>query len=476
MIIKKLSEHIINLKYENIPEEVVYNIKMLFLDYLGVTFRGINEKTCKIAIKTIKEIYPIEYKSLFDFDEKNQKNNPILPNGKKYPLLAGFINGIAAHNLDFDDGHSLAQLHPGSIVFSTALALGEMKNIRGKKFIEAVVAGYETAIILGKTANPQHRNQGFHSSGTIGSFASAATSSKILNLNLNQTINSLALSGTITGGLLESDHKGTMGKSLHIANGITNGIKSSFLGKNGFTGTETIFDGDEGFLKSMSIKKYEKINSNEFKEFKNYLKKEFEKYHINEVYIKKYPVCGHLHSSIDSMLFLRKNLLKDNDFSLEGIENISKINVETYKIASQHNNYNPKNKEDLRQSLAYSIAIGLLDGDLNINNLNIITKTIEKSNILEKILRIITIKENNSLEKMYPKSRPSKMSIEFKNGKKIEKLTQNRLFDSSNSLKKEDILNKFKSLNHKYNTDKLNEVKNIENYRINDLMDIINKY
>ncbi|MDR3063341.1 MAG: MmgE/PrpD family protein, partial [Methanobrevibacter sp.] len=316
----------------------------------------------------------------------------------------------------------------------------------------------------------------------IGSFASAATSSKILNLNLNQTINSLALSGTITGGLLESDHKGTMGKSLHIANGITNGIKSSFLGKNGFTGTETIFDGDEGFLKSMSIEKYEKINTNEFKEFETLLKKEFEKYHINEVYIKKYPVCGHLHSSINSMLFLRKNLLKDNNFSLETIENISKINVETYKIASQHNNYNPKNKEELRQSLAYSIAIGLLDGDLNINNLNTIRKTIEssniseKSNILEKILRVITIKESNDLEKLYPKSRPSKVSIEFKNGKKIEKFTQNRLFDSSNSLKKEDILNKFKSLNYKYNINKLNEIKNIEKYRINELMDIINKY
>ena len=224
MIINQLSEFLINLKYEDIPKEAIEKAKLCFLDYLAVYLRGLESENAKIAIKTIYELYGNDFNS----------------------LNKGFINGIASHSLDLDDGHRFAQLHPGSVVFSTILNLG--LDITAEEFFESLIAGYEVAIALGMLVNPNHRNQGFHSTGTVGSIASAAVASKLLKLSLEKTEHCLGLAATQSSGLLEADHAGTMGKSLHVGNAVYNGILSAFLAKNGFTGGESLIDGKEGFL------------------------------------------------------------------------------------------------------------------------------------------------------------------------------------------------------------------------------------
>ena len=59
---------------------------------------------------------------------------------------------------------------------------------------------------------PQHRNNGFHTTGTVGTFVAGAVASKLLNLDENQTLNALGLCGTQAAGLLESDHMGVWAK------------------------------------------------------------------------------------------------------------------------------------------------------------------------------------------------------------------------------------------------------------------------
>ena len=240
MIINQLSEFLINLKYEDIPTEAIEKAKFCFMDYLAVYLRGLESENAKIAIKTIYELYGNDFNS----------------------LNKGFINGIASHSLDLDDGHRFAQLHPGSVVFSTILAMVSDENLgldlTTEEFFESVVAGYETAIGLGMLVNPNHRNQGFHSTGTIGSIASAAVASKLLKLSQDKTEHCLGLAATQSSGLLEADHAGTMGKSLHVGNAVYNGILSAFLAKNGFTGGESLIDGKEGFIKAMACDLYEK--------------------------------------------------------------------------------------------------------------------------------------------------------------------------------------------------------------------------
>lgn len=480
MIAKRLSEFVINLKYEDIPKTAIEKAKLCFLDFLGVANRGFHEKSSKIAIKTVKQL-----KSSLSMD--NEKCS-IIGGDYSNVLDAGFINGISAHAIELDDGHRIAQLHPGCVVFPAALAICEANNLKGQKFFESIVCGYEIAIVLGKLANPNHRNQGFHSTGTIGTFASGITVAKLLKLDLDQTIATLGLCGTQSSGLLESDHKGTMGKQLHAGKAVSNGILSAYLAKNGFTGPESIIEGNEGFLKSMAKKSFDELDNklkNDKYYLKNFLHNEIGKFHINDVYFKKYPFCRHLHSSIDSTLaikrkFISKNKQKNknntynNNHNLNNfkIENIEKIIIETYKIASEHDNFSLKNKEDLKQSLPYAIAIATLYDDFNLETIDKIDlDSYEFKNILSKIV----IKENEEFTDLTPNYRPSKTIIKTTE-ETYEDFVRLPQGERENPFSYEDILKKFKSLNPSFDLNKLKAINNLESSNIKDFMDIFHNY
>lgn len=481
MIINNISKFILDTHYENLTKESVDKVKLCFLDYLAVTNKGINQKPTQKAIKTLKQLNQITQNNT---NLKKSKCTIIGSNETNYfnEIDTAFINGISAHVLDLDDGHRLAQLHPGAIVFSTALSVSQSNNSSIKEFIESVIVGYQIAIVLGQLCNPNHRQQGFHSTGTIGTFAAGATASKLLKLNQNQINSTLGLSGTQAAGLLESDHSGSMGKVLHVGKAIYNGILSAYLSKNGFTGPNSIIEGKQGFLSSMAIS-----TQNDIKYLDKFLIKNLNTIRINEIYHKKYPFCRHIHSSIDSTLKLKQQLNQNHI----NINQIKKVKIETYKIAAEHNNFEPHNIEELKQSLPLAIALTLTCENLSLNSIdNLInnglfnySKNKNNENIkqitqITKILEKITIKEEEKLNAMFPEKRPANVKIILKNEKHnkiFENITYLPLGEKENPLTKEDILNKFSILNPNYDTKKLEIINNMENYTINEIINKINK-
>ena len=457
MLTEDLSNHILNTNYENLTKEEINSTKNAFIDYLAVTNKGINEIPTQIALKTLKQLNNNtnpQNLTIIGYNEDNYFNE----------IDTAFINGISAHVLDLDDGHKLGQIHPGSVVFSTALSLSQKFNLNSKEFIESIIVGYDTAISLGKLLNPNHRNKGFHTSGTIGTFASGATATKILKLNKQEIISTLGLCGTQSAGLLESDHSGSMGKVLHIGNAIKNGILSAYLAKNNFTGAKSIIEGNEGIIQTMTTGiNNEKIENCE---------KDIKKHHITEIYYKKYPFCRHIHSSIDSAIkinkYLTENKIKTN--------NIKEIRIHTYKTAAEHNNFKPKNNQELKQSLPLAVAIAIEYGNANINLIekliknNLLNYSTKNYQNLYNLLEKINIKENQELNNLFPEKRPSKIEIEINNHKTINFLTETPYGEKENPLTKKDIIQKFKKLNPEYNINKLEIINTMEEYKINTII------
>jgi 2-methylcitrate dehydratase PrpD len=451
-MIEEFSKFIFDLKYSEIDNETIEKAKLCFLDFLAVSYRGSSAKSSKIAIKTIKE--------LTGNGTPEDNLATIMTNGYSRPLYASFLNGIFAHSLDLDDGHNIAQIHPGSVVFPPAIAISQMMGLNGEKFLESIICGYEIGIVLGKIANPHHRNQGFHSTGTIGTIASGTTVSKLLNLNLDQMTNVLSLCGTVSSGLLESDHAGTMGKHLHAGNSVYNGVLCGFLGKNGFTGAESIIEGNEGFLNGMAAKALENLKS---LNLNSYLMNELGKFHIKDVYLKKYPFCRHLHSSIDSIIAIKKRI---SNFNINSIECV----IETYKIASEHDLYNPKTLEQLKQSLPFAIAIYLMLNELKLTDLNKIFVDKQLYSKIKNLSDKVKIICNKELDDLFPNKRASKVTITLNNTEKFQHITYTPIGEKENPLSKEDILNKFKTLNPNFNYEHLQQINNLETININDFM------
>lgn len=466
MFLKNTANFISNYSYDNASKGTIEAIKAAFLDYFGVAYRGIRETPPNVAFLTINEIYGYA-------TYNNLTASIIGEDGNRQDILStAFINGISAHCLDLDDGHAGAHIHLGSIVFSTALAISEAFNLSGTEFLEGAIVGYEIGILLGQLTNPRHRNNGFHSTGTIGTFVAGAVASKLLKLDEKQTTNALGLCGTQAAGLLESDHSGSMGKSLHVGKAIFNGLLSVFLAKNGFTGSETIFEGDEGFLKTMVYN-----NSDEEYSLEEALS-DVGDINIKDIYFKKYPFCRHLHSSIDAVLKLRDII--DREFG-----HVDSIVIQTYETAANHDNYNPKSLEELKQSLPYAVAIALVCGNLNIDNIKMLIRYglfEEKTNVeivksIKRIAKRVSISVDSKLNGLYPSKRPSNVII------KLDKNFRNGVFQNlvlvpkgniENPFQLSELISKFKELNPKYNINKLSLIDNIEDYQMMDFMEILN--
>ncbi|MBO5840790.1 MAG: MmgE/PrpD family protein, partial [Methanobrevibacter sp.] len=333
----------------------------------------------------------------------------------------------------------------------------------------------------GEMLNPNHRNQGFHSTGTIGSIASGAVASRLLGLDIEKTEHCLGLATTQSSGLLEADHAGTMGKSLHVGNAVYNGILSAFLAKNGFTGGESLIDGKEGFIKAMASKSYDDYSHEngdiDYDKVSEFLDENLNKFHISEVYLKKYPFCRHIHSAIDSTLALKEEL---NGLEMGDLENITSIDIETYKIASEHDNFYPKNIQDLKQSLPYAVAISLVADDLSLDSIDelidkgLFSETCDDETVLKikKIADAINIYDSKEFNELTPDKRPSKLIIKFKenNFNSLEDITYYPLGEMENPLVLEDILDKFKILNPKFNINKLQIIKHMEDNSIRDVL------
>ena len=449
MFLQNISKFISNYRYEQATIESVTTVKAAFLDFFGVAYRGIGEDASQIACNTVEEIFHGNSNS-------NLKASVIGTAIKADVLHAAFINGISAHVLELDDGHRKAQIHLGSVIFPTALAISEAYDLSGKEFMEGVIVGYEVGILLGQIVNPRHRNKGFHTTGTIGAFVAGVVASKLLKLDEEQIMNALGLCGTQAAGLLESDHGGSMGKSLHVGKAVYNGIISAYLARNGFTGSKTIFEGNEGFLKTMVVDD-EDYNQEDFS-FENALK-DVGKVRVRDIYFKKYPFCRHLHSSIDTALKLKASIGEEYD-------HIQNVAVKTYSVAAEHNNFNPKNIEELRQSLPYAVAISLVVGEVSVDGINQLIEfglldnysTVDKVNSIKNLVNHMIVVSDDKLNELYPDKRPSNVIIKldrsFRNG-----VFQNITFlpkgDFENPFQLRDLIAKFKALNPQYDVNNL---------------------
>ena len=143
-ITQKLASHCQGLKFKQLPDQVIDRVKYLFLDFLGVACRGSREDSSKSLHRFVKE------------ESAGSQQGVIIGTHEKGScLMAALANGTFAHAIEMDDVNNESSLHPGVVVFSSALAGAEKTRASGKKFMEAAVAGYEVMIRLGKALGPR---------------------------------------------------------------------------------------------------------------------------------------------------------------------------------------------------------------------------------------------------------------------------------------------------------------------------------
>ena len=93
-------------------------------------------------------------------------------------MFAAMVNAAASHFAEQDDVHNGSVFHPATVVFPPALAVAQALGSSGRELLTAAVAGYEVGIRVGEFLGRTHYKV-FHTTGTAGTIAAAATTGRL---------------------------------------------------------------------------------------------------------------------------------------------------------------------------------------------------------------------------------------------------------------------------------------------------------
>lgn len=406
----------VQLGFEDIPDKSVRNIKNHIIDCIGVGLAGAKQETPEICFQVFQE-------------KSGTPESSVYAHKLKLPSTdAAFINGTATHSIELDDGSSGSQVHPGACIVPTVLATCEQGDHGGKDFILASLIGYEITIRLAKSMFPHHRRLGFHPTGTCGTFGAAAAAGKMIGLNKKEMINAFGLAGTFASGIREGTGPELMMKRLHAGKAASNGILSALLAKKGFQAPESIFDGDNGFLKLFS-KEYDP----------NILLENLgQNFITDESYYKAYACCRHIHAPIDSLL----GIMETNQFELRDVK---EINVKIYKEGTFYKEDRPQSVLDAQFSLPYVLAVVLKEKRALIDQFS------EEKFKDEEILSIaskVTVEFDQDLDNEFikTKKRAHILRIELQDGRIFENRVNYPKGSFKNPFSYDDVVTKFMDL------------------------------
>jgi 2-methylcitrate dehydratase PrpD len=155
---------------------------------------------------------------------------------------AAFVNAAAAHALDFDDMW-LPGAHPSAPILPAAFAVAEVNRSPGRDLIAALAAGYE---VMGRLHSAVSGRFGWHPTAVFGTFGATAAASRLLGLSGRQTATAFGIASSMASGI--DGQSGTMVKPLHAGLAASSGVRAALLAADGFTATDTAFDGNRSFF------------------------------------------------------------------------------------------------------------------------------------------------------------------------------------------------------------------------------------
>src|SRR6201991_2826894 len=235
-----LAGYVADLKFAEIPPEVLERAKVLTLDFLGSAIRARSEAESTPSLLGMLEALKLDAKG----------EATVFGDNKTWtPAVAALLNGALGHSLDFDDTHADSSLHPSAPVVPAAFAVGEMVGASGRDVLTAIVAGYEVCCRLGNALDPtSHYARGFHPTATAGTYGAAAAAGKLFGLSKEQIIAAFGVAGSQAAGSLQFLVNGAWNKRYQVGASAMNGVIAATLARNDFVGATESVEGKHGLL------------------------------------------------------------------------------------------------------------------------------------------------------------------------------------------------------------------------------------
>ncbi|MGH7275802.1 MAG: MmgE/PrpD family protein [Candidatus Rokuibacteriota bacterium] len=237
---RRLARFVAGLRLDDVPTPVVAKATLLALDTLGSCLASTRYDFGRAVRETAERLGGPPESALVGSKARVAAANAVL------------ANATLAHGLDFDDTREDAIVHTGAVTITTGLAVGEARGASGRAALEAMVAGVEVMCRVGLAVPGKFHARHYHPTALAGVFGAAAVAGKLHGLTENQLVHAFGICGSQAGGIIEYLADGSWTKRLHPGWAAHAGVVAALLAQSGFTGPETVFEGEHGFYRAFA--------------------------------------------------------------------------------------------------------------------------------------------------------------------------------------------------------------------------------
>jgi 2-methylcitrate dehydratase PrpD len=402
-VTRTLAEFVLNLTYEKIPTDVIDFTKTCILDLFGSAFAAIGSPLSSAAGVFSEEAFGRGGVTRWD-------------TGRRVSLLAAtWVNSTLASAMDLDDGNRLAIGHPGAAVIPATLAAAEQERAQGRRIVEAIIAGYEAAIRLSHSRDPQ-KIENVATGGWSG-FGAAIGAAKLFSDTVERIEDTLGLASMYGPRLPGSFPGGRRMVKEGIPWSAVAGVSSAYLARSSFTGPESAID-------HLPLYNAQKILDGLGKDF-----------FILKTYFKRYPCCRWIHPIIEGCLAL----IDEGGFQ---VSQIQEIRIQTFSRAfGLPNRVKPQTLEEAQFSIPFCTALAMVREEKEKGFFRILREDLSDSNVVSLSGRV-SLEHHPGFDGLFPEKIFSKVTVETSMGR-FERIVSSAKGDSDNPFSVRELQEKY---------------------------------
>jgi 2-methylcitrate dehydratase PrpD len=404
-----------DVRHANLPDEVRHYARRHILDTVGVMIAGATGEVASRAEAVLAAVRPAGHV-------------PVPGRARRADLIdAAFLGGTAAHGIELDDGFTQGSVHPGCVVVPAALALACARRSNGQALMEAIVAGYETVIAIGRACHPDLRQRGFHPTAAVGVFGAAAAAGKLAALSPERLAHAFGLAASSAGGLFAFVNGGGDIKRLHAGHAAREGLQAALLAEQGIEGPPGVIEARDGFMQAFA--RAESGHSKSARaghspgpgsSARAVALPPEAPFGITHCYIKPYPCCRHIQPAVEALI----GILEEENIAGEEVE---RVEVATYRIAAEHAATGWDDFASAQLSFPYLIALALKFRGVKFEHF---ADAVRSDPALAAMARKLTVTAPPEVDRLYPQLRPARVTVATARGsytRQVEEARGSRL-------------------------------------------------
>ncbi|GAB4336027.1 MAG: MmgE/PrpD family protein [Calditrichia bacterium] len=414
----KIAEFVVGVQYDQLPPEVVRQVKRFLLDSVGCAFGGLKTEDTQIMSQYYGEM-------------GGREESAVWGSGKKLPMVnAALLNSLLIRALDYNDIYwEEDPSHPSDLI-PAAVSPAESLGKSGKEVIVAIALAYEFEQRLCEFARPGIRERKWHHA-TLTGLASPMVAGKIMGLSAEQIVHAIGISGShcctlgaVTAGKL------TQMKNTVDPMAVASGVQAAQLAALGYTGPEHVIDGKEGLTDALGPEFDLNVLTDGLGE----------SWRIMRCSMKAYAAEALTHSPITAVL----KIVKENDLKPEQIQKIKvKTVARAADILSDPSKYQPTSKETADHSLPFCLAAAVVDGMVTPAQFK--PEKLKAPQIWSLLPKIEVVAEPE-FEKLFPRLKATEVQLTDSAGKEYVCRVDYPRGDYRDPMSDEELMQKFDSM------------------------------